>query len=1105
MCKFYTLLSIVALTLCSLAANAQKRLAKTWADETEPITMLQRVIQPTKARNVQINLTAMRQELAYANGSTYTAAGKGAMPIFEMPMPNGGSETFRIWETSCMEPALAAAYPMIKTYGGQSIEHPEVSITMDVSPWGFHAVAHFTDETVYLDPFAHLDTDHYIVYNKSDFKTKKQRACYTNDEEDANAPAGVPTERTIQNGNINLLTSPLAPTGPTLRTYRLALAGTAEYSLFHSPAPVQSKAQVLAAMVTSVNRVNTVYERDVAIHFNLIARNDTLIYFDAAADGYTNTSGSTMLNENQAKLNAIIGTANYDMGHVFSTASGGVAQLGCICGTSKARGTTGIDAPVGDPFDIDYVVHEMGHQFGCQHTFNGNQGSCGGTNRTATSAYEPGSGITIMAYAGICGTDDIDQHSIDIFNTHSFDQATVFAAGGGNSCAAITQSGNNTPIVSVGTGTFAIPKSTPFALTATGSDPDGEAVTFCWEEYDLGGACAPNAAVGTSPTFKSYYPTTSPTRYFPQLSNILAGTTDIGNVLPSYGRTMNFRCTVRDNHPGCGGSTYALRSMTVDAASGPFVVTVPNTTGIVWPVGTTQDITWNVANSNVAPVNCANVRITLSTDGGLTYPTVIVASTPNNGSYSWASVINVTSTTCRVKVEAADNVFFDINDQNFTIMTVAPDYTVNSTDTLKTACAPSSAAFVINSQAISGFSTPINYTITGIPIGSTPVWTGNPATPGSPATLTVNVGAGVAAGTYSINVRGNAGGVIHNKIVKLVVAATAPPAVTALNTPSANATVVMPTNTGFAWTAVATATSYIVEVANDAAFNDIVTTKTSTTTSATISLPLSMGTDYFWRVKSVNVCGTTTSVGQTFKTGYSACLFAASSAAVSIPIATAGTVTSTINVPDSYLVQDLNITNLTITHTYINDLSFRVTGPTGASATLMPRICASENNFSNLTFDDASTVLYNAAGCPPTAGSVLKPQQPLSVFNGTQVNGAWKLAVTDASAGDGGSITRWTVQFCVLSATPIATEDIQGNSNRIAIYPNPTSDILNIQLEETIKNPVLNIFNLQGQLIQTQIGNVNNTINTEMWAAGMYILQVKTAEGILSKKFIVQK
>lgn len=631
-----------------------------------------RPIIPNVYRPFTLNMDALKQLLAQAP-MEFTEAARSGSVIMTLPMPDGTFAKFRIEESPIMEPGLAAKFPELKTYRAQGIDDPTATMRFDLMPTGFHAMVLTSNGSIYVDPYAIGDTRNYISYYKHDLsRDGRTWTCGFMDPEDGR-----------ENGDTQRPNAVQVINGSTLRTYRLALAATNEYAVAVGGNTV---AGTLTGQVLIMNRVNGVYEKDLAIHMNIIANNNLILYAadnvgcggscNANNDPYSNTLPSTLLTENQTTCDAIIGNANYDIGHVFSTGGGGLASLGVPCSAGvKARAETGLPNPVGDPFAIDFVAHEMGHQFGALHTFNGTTSNCGSGNRSASAAYEPGSGITIMGYAGICGAQDLSNHSIDTFSVKSLEQIVAFREGGG-ACGPATAT-NNTPPTPTGPGNFTIPKSTPFALTASGTDPQNDSLTYSWEEYDLGASSPPDTdADGQArPIFRPYLPTVGGTRTFPSLTYILNNAnvpppTTIqgfltGEILPSISRTMTFQVVVRDNRANGGGINTATSVLTVSGVSGPFNVTAPNT-GVSWAGGSSQTVTWSVNSTNGAPVNAANVKISLSTDGGNTFPTTILALTPNDGT-ELVTIPNTPSGTARIKIEAVGNIFFDISDVNFTI------------------------------------------------------------------------------------------------------------------------------------------------------------------------------------------------------------------------------------------------------------------------------------------------------------------------------------------------------------------------------------------------------------------------------------------------------
>ncbi|MFN8003064.1 MAG: M12 family metallo-peptidase [Acidobacteriota bacterium] len=595
--------------------------------------------------------------------------------VLRLPHPDGKMRQFRLLESPLLTPEMAAQYPDIKSYTAQGVDDPAATARFSWTSRGLHGIIVGNDYSVFIHPVDHRTTTNYVSY----FAPQDERfECGVKD-----STPGL-RGRTATPG-INSMN------GGTLRTYRLALTAPAEYTLDPTLGG-GTVASTVASFNVWLNQVNAVYEREMSIRFTLV-NNTSIIYTNATTDPFTNpTDTVTSLTEVRDLLRTQVGIANYDLGHVLLVGdTGGVAFLGVTCDGSgsanKGGGVSGVPAPLGYAFGASRIMHEMGHQFGATHTFN-DIAACA-SNRAANTAYEPGNGMTIMAYPVQCITPIVPNRELR-FHDGSLTQMVNFLGSLGGTCATTMATGNTPPTVSGGPDRT-IPRNTPFTLTATGSDPDvndAANLTYVWEQIDAGGALygqttdvASFTDVGdpsttTRPIFRPFSPSPNPTRTFPSLTYILNNANVPPGIvsgyytaesLPNVTRTLNFRVTLRDNRAGGGGFSDDHVALNVDGNSGPFLVTAPNT-AVSLPAGSLQTVTWNVNNTNLAPVNCANVKISLSTDGGQTFPTVLAASTPNDGSeVITLPSLTATVSTARIKVEAVGNIFFDLSDANFTI------------------------------------------------------------------------------------------------------------------------------------------------------------------------------------------------------------------------------------------------------------------------------------------------------------------------------------------------------------------------------------------------------------------------------------------------------
>jgi hypothetical protein len=643
-----------------------------------------------------------------------------------------------------MEPALATRFPEIKSYRGQALDHAGLTLRCDLSPNGFNAVILDGGRLINVHPVS-AAADSYASY-------------YSGALQDAETQCLVAELHEINPG-VAHANAPQVAVGPQLRNYRMAIAATWEYANRYGSG---QNAATLASINTWLNGANAILERDLAIHLNLIANETDILYtaergFAAATDPYTNNNVSTMLSENRANLATVLGQANYDIGHVLGHVSdnsaSGVAFVGAVCSNSggptsplKGGGATQIGGTPGVTWALGVFTHEIGHQFGAGHSFNGTAGNCGG-QRSLASSWEPGSGSTMMAYSSICSTDNITNTRDMRFHAGSYGQINAYIAGGG-ACFTTSNTGNNAPAVNAGAN-VTIPKQTPFALTAVGSDPDASDLpnlSYAWDQIDAGGSLYANPPYGdqpgdpsttTRPLFRSYAPVVSATRLFPSLTYILnnanvppptTGSFQTGDALPSVARSLTFRVLLKDNRAGGGGVADDDITLTVAGGAGPFAITAPNT-AVSWTGNTSPTVTWNVNGTNAAPVNTANVKITLSTDGGNTFPITLLNSTANDGSETITVPNNLNTSQARVKVEAVGNIFFDISDTNFTIVPGS-------------ACNP----ITVNPASLTAGTAGAAYSQTFTQAGGTGTITWS-ATGTLPPGLTLNSSSGVLSGT----------------------------------------------------------------------------------------------------------------------------------------------------------------------------------------------------------------------------------------------------------------------------------------------------------------------------------------------------------------------
>ena len=622
---------------------------------------------PEEFRLLKLDVEQLQALLRTAPERSTVQLGQSTV-LLDIPLPDGSYQQFRIRQAPVMHPELAKKFPNINSYEGQSTDNPFFRIYFAFSPIGFYGMV-LTEQSgpVFITPVVREDTEHYLSYYEKDFDlTQEPINCSVQS-------AGRPAPGLEYRGMAG---------DCQLRTFRLAIAADAEFTAasatFTDPTGVNNALATINNMVTVINGV---YQSELAIQLQLVPNNNLLIFTNAATDGYTDGNQNTMAGENQGIVDGIIGSGNYDVSHALGvnagTGSAGVSLgIGTVCNNgSKARGATVVGNVALSPGIITLIMHELGHQFGADHTFNeSTQPICSNAGQlNPATAFEPGSGSTIMSYAGTCGSSNVQGPRDRYFHAISLQQIGNYVTVGGGSCPVPTPTTNNQPTVNAG-GDFIIPVSTPFMLTATGNDADGDALTYCWEQMDNAIITHPPQSTATvGPVFRTQLPSASPIRFFPNLPTVISGTSPTWEVLPSVGRKMNFRVTVRDNVGASGCTNEDDILVTSVNGAGPFIVTVPAGSACLF-AGENATVSWNVANTDQAPISCANVDIFLSADGGLTFPTLLLAGTPNDGTEE-VTLPEVRTEQARIMVKGTGNIFFNVNSGDFTIDCV-PDLTI---------------------------------------------------------------------------------------------------------------------------------------------------------------------------------------------------------------------------------------------------------------------------------------------------------------------------------------------------------------------------------------------------------------------------------------------
>ncbi|MBV6654681.1 MAG: T9SS type A sorting domain-containing protein [Mameliella sp.] len=1218
---FTFLLSFFALGFLGAQSNH-------WTDISERRIMLpegSEIAVPTaQYRTLALEYDAFVQEVSKAPLAFTDAARNNPSEVL-LPLPDGTTAAFEVVESRIMAPELAAKYPHIKAYSATSKERPFVSARFEITNKGLTLGINTPEGRFYIEPYASQQVRYYAYYNKEDVNPDELPSPSLGHHEHLNDEySGAEHQLNEQEA---IFFRSFSGANVPLRTYRFAAVCTGEFAQLLGG----TMDDVLGAYAIIFNRLNEILQTENSISLELIANNDELIHLDPNTDPFNNANeGLVLLNQVAGYINGAIGLGNYDIGHMFTGACtdgiGGVAG-GNVCGLNKGRALTCFFSSNVFFTAENTLPHEVGHQLSAGHTWNNCPGIPPelGDQSSPENAFEPGAGTTIMSYAGSCGNQNTG-FGDSYYHVASLEDIKIFSRiAGGTNCGTEIITENREPEIQIPyEDGFFIPISTPFELSATATDEDGDNLTYIWEQFDLGPASPIGAPFGNAPLFRSFEPSASGSkRVFPRLNKIINNNYDNTEVLPTYSRDLTFQFVVRDNNTEHGAAVWQPVAFKSDETAGPFEVLTGNETGLTWTGGDYREVTWDVANTTNPRVNCQYVDVLLSIDGGFTYPYTLLEATPNDGS-AFVDIPDVTTNDARIKIQASDNIFFDINDFDFTIQAATePGYAMSvSPATFPLVCLPSEALSIeVSTTSILGFDSTLVLNLIGeLPVGSSSSFTSSTLTTGESTFLNLDIAPNQGRDTLELMVQAIVPGVDTALREIRIITLSSDFSQLAMVAPFDGESGIV-FSTDFSWVDVASADRYDIQIATSPTFEEGTIFEEAagiTEASYTPEGFFEQNELYFWRIRPENDCGYGEFLAPiAFRTSAVDCI---NNLPTDLPINLSnqpGVRPSKIFVTESGTISDINIDDLEIPYQTVNVLRVSVISPELTRVVLFDQSCFG-SPLLRASFDDEAP---NPIACPPITTIPVKPHEPLSAFDGENTFGEWTLEVEMTQQGTGGgALEKWGLEFCA-AVTPVApvviknevlgvppgggktitvnelevqdqesspeeleftiitlpehgqlfrggdllgvgdeftqqtinlfnltyvhdgsssetdsftfiVEDPEGGwiptqtfniqidegavvntqeqqlGETLKIFPNPTRDILNIAFGQAVDgNVALHLINLQGQrLAQKSFNGITGTVTLDVsqLPKGIYLLNVQTEEGFVSRKVSIQ-